>query len=591
MRGDESPCCEPLFWVYLSISVSLVLFAGVTSGLAIGLLSFKQVDLEVLIKAGRPHAQRNAAKILPLVRNEHLVLCTLLVGKSLAMEALPIFMDTIFPVWVAILFSVFLVLAFAEIIPQAVCSRYGLIIGAKLSALVQLLVLLFFPIAYPISKLLDFILGKQHSVLLRRAEIKTLVALHSNEVSFLSHKFFLFWNLNEGFELKTLHARKRCGNLQAHAFLVHSEAGKGGELSHHETSIIAGALDLTQKTSKDVMTPISETFALDINSTLNLETMGLIASKGHSRIPIYSGDPKNIIGLILVKNLIFCHPEDETPVKYVTLRRMPRVYDNWPLYEILNQFLNGQSHMAVVVKCKDAENNAEGDSGVHDMNEKLDQKQSWKRGLVLPLVQEEHLSTSTETSPLYSSEMEIQSATLKNVMERDKNFRAQSREREGRGGNISLIDMEAQPSSFLDEEVIGIITLEDVMEALLQENILDETDAYMDVHNKIKIRPLNSKSSLSRPARVASFSHLQWRNSEPYPFSANPQALCSQSFGHIKTPLRRSASTLTCSRSGKSLPSSPTAPASPFPTLLTSHRRHRLSRVSYENLQLPSDVP
>ncbi|PON96970.1 hypothetical protein TorRG33x02_073490 [Trema orientale] len=365
-----------------------------------GLLSFKQVDLEVLIKAGKPHAQRNA---------------------------------------------VFLVLAFAEIIPEAVCSRYGLSIGAKLSALVQLLVLLFFPITYPISKILDFILGKEHSVLLRRAELKTLVALHSNE------------------------------------------AGKGGELSHHETSIIAGALDLTQKTAKDVMTPISETFALDINSTLNLYMffISFLILRQVQRIMVHV--------YLQVKNLIFCHPEDETPVKYMTLRRMPRVYDNWPLYEIINQFLNGQSHMAVVVKCKDAENNAEGDSGVHDMNEKLDQKQSSKKGLVFPLVQEEHLSTYTETSPLYSREMQIQSATLKNVMERDKNFRAQSREREGRGGNISLINMEAQPSSFLDEEVIGIINLEDVMEALLQENILDETDAYVDVHNKIKSDPLIQK--------------------------------------------------------------------------------------------------
>lgn len=30
--------------------------------------------------------------------------------------------------------------------------------------------------------MLDFILGKEHSVLLRRAELKTLVTLYSNEV-------------------------------------------------------------------------------------------------------------------------------------------------------------------------------------------------------------------------------------------------------------------------------------------------------------------------------------------------------------------------------------------------------------------------
>lgn len=94
--------------------------------------------------------------------------------------------------------------------------------------------------------------------------------------------------------------------------------------------IIGGALNLTQKTVKDAMTPISETFALDINYKLDMyvphfnlqlvftslflskimvffvlrHTIGLIMSKGHSRIPIYSGSRTNIIGVILVSNSV-----------------------------------------------------------------------------------------------------------------------------------------------------------------------------------------------------------------------------------------------------------------------------------------------
>ena len=52
--------------------------------------------------------------------------------------------------------------------------------------------------------------------------------------------------------------------------IVHPQAGKGGELSHHETTIIGGALDLTQKTAEDAMTPMSETFSVDINSKLDM---------------------------------------------------------------------------------------------------------------------------------------------------------------------------------------------------------------------------------------------------------------------------------------------------------------------------------
>nr|DAD47088.1 TPA_asm: hypothetical protein HUJ06_017025 [Nelumbo nucifera] len=261
MAANDERCCRPMFWVYLIICGALVAFAGLMSGLTLGLMSLSRLNLEVLVKAGQPQDRKNAGKILPVVKNQHLLLCTLLICNALAMEALPVFLDALIPAWGAILVSVTLVLSFGEIIPQAVCSRYGLRVGAKMVMLVRLLLLVFFPISYPISKILDFLLGKESSTLLRRAELKTFVHMHGNE------------------------------------------EGRGGELTRDETTIISGALDLTQKTAKDPMTPISETFSLDITAKLDKHTMGLITSKGHSRVPIYSGSPSNIIGLILVTSI------------------------------------------------------------------------------------------------------------------------------------------------------------------------------------------------------------------------------------------------------------------------------------------------
>ncbi|KAK4837438.1 hypothetical protein QYF36_005500 [Acer negundo] len=76
------------------------------------------------------------------------------------------------------------------------------------------------------------------------------------------------------------------------------EDWKGGELTHDETTIITEALDMTQKTAEDAMTPLSNVFSIDINS------------------------------------------------------RLDGVHDHLPLYDILNQFQKGHGHMAVVVKCK-----------------------------------------------------------------------------------------------------------------------------------------------------------------------------------------------------------------------------------------------
>ncbi|XP_057976960.1 DUF21 domain-containing protein At2g14520-like isoform X3 [Malania oleifera] len=304
----EYRCCGSEFFIYIAIIVLLVLFAGLMSGLTLGLMSMSLVDLEVLTNSGTPKDRKHAAKILPVVKNQHLLLCTLLICNAAAMEALPIFLDGLVSAWGAILISVTLILLFGEIIPQSVCSRHGLAVGAAVAPVVRMLVWICYPVAYPISKLLDFLLGHGHVALFRRAELKTLVNLHGNE------------------------------------------AGKGGELTRDETTIIAGALELTEKMASDAMTPISETFALDINAKLDRELMGLILEKGHSRLPVFYEQPRNIIGLVLVKNLLTIYPENEVPVKSVTIRKIPKVSETLPLYDILNEFQKGHSHMAVVVR-------------------------------------------------------------------------------------------------------------------------------------------------------------------------------------------------------------------------------------------------
>lgn len=60
MAASDVPCCEPMFWIYLVICIALVCFAGLMSGLTLGLMSLSLVDLEVLVKAGQPQDRRNA---------------------------------------------------------------------------------------------------------------------------------------------------------------------------------------------------------------------------------------------------------------------------------------------------------------------------------------------------------------------------------------------------------------------------------------------------------------------------------------------------------------------------------------------------
>lgn len=414
-EDKDIPCCGTKFSLYVVIIVGLVGFAGVMAGLTLGLMSLGLVDLEVLIRSGRPQDRAHAAKIFPVVKNQHFLLCTLLIGNSLAMEALPIFLDKLVPPWAAILISVTLILMFGEILPQAICTRYGLVVGATMAPFVRVLLLIFYPIAYPISKVLDWMLGKGHTALLRRAELKTFVNFHGNE------------------------------------------AGKGGDLTHDETTIITGALELTEKTAKDAMTLISKAFSLDLDATLNLETLNSIMTMGHSRVPVYYRDQMNIIGLILVKNLLGVDPDEGVPLRKMIIRKIPRVSENMPLYDILNEFQKGHSHIAVVYK---------------DLYETKGRPTA---GSATDLQQE----MKDVCTPLMKNDGGKQAKKVPGVTTFKRH----------RGCSFCILDVENTPlPEFPPNEVaVGVITMEDVIEELLKEEILDETDEYVNIHNRIKV--------------------------------------------------------------------------------------------------------
>ncbi|KAI3993258.1 hypothetical protein MKX01_010001 [Papaver californicum] len=411
LRGNEVEFGSFWWFTCLGISCFLVIFAGIMSGLTLGLMSLGLVELEILHRSGTPTEKKQAAAILPVVQNQHRLLVTLLLCNACAMEALPIFLDKMFNPIVAIVLSVTFVLFFGEVIPQAICTRYGLAVGANLVWLVRILKIICTPIAYPIAKVLDCVLG-HNDALFPRAQLKALVSMHGQA------------------------------------------AGKGGELTHDETTIIAGALDLTEKTAEEAMTPIDSTFSLDLDSKLDWETIAKILARGHSRVPVYSGNPRNIIGLLLVKSLLTVRAETELPVSAIAIRRIPRVPSDMPLYDILNEFQKGGSHMAAVVKSKGASTN--------------------------------YVAALKLTTPLLPRQDEESENTIIDI-EKIPNSSGTQSHISFQQNDVTTYRLPSSIEDTEDGDVIGIITLEDVFEELLQEEIVDETDEYVDVHKRIRV--------------------------------------------------------------------------------------------------------
>ena len=120
------------FWIKIIVILLLVTIGGLFAGLTIGLMSLDNNMIEVLKHSDDPEKRYHAAKIEPVRRNGHLLLCTLLLGNTIINESLPIIFDQVFSGGVlAVAVSTILILIFGEIIPQAACSKYGLKVGSS----------------------------------------------------------------------------------------------------------------------------------------------------------------------------------------------------------------------------------------------------------------------------------------------------------------------------------------------------------------------------------------------------------------------------------------------------------------------------
>ncbi|KAI6244498.1 hypothetical protein HI914_07372 [Erysiphe necator] len=309
-NADESTEEELSLWLYLVIAAVLVLAGGAFAGLTIALMGQDSVYLQVIATSGEGKQQRHAKSVHNLLqKGKHWVLVTLLLSNVIVNETLPIVLDrSLGGGWPAVLGSTVLIVIFGEVIPQSVCVRYGLSIGAFMAPFVLALMWTLAPIAWPIAKLLDKLLGKDHGTVYKKSGLKTLVTLH-----------------------KTL------------------GSSPTERLNQDEVTIISAVLDLKEKAVSDIMTPIEDVFTMSEDTILNEETMNTILSAGYSRIPIYErGNPNNFVGMLLVKILITYDPEDCKRVGEFALATLPETRPETSCLDIVNFFQEGKSHMVLV---------------------------------------------------------------------------------------------------------------------------------------------------------------------------------------------------------------------------------------------------
>jgi len=191
-----------------------------------------------------------AKKILPLRSTGNLLLCTLLLGNTLVNALIAILLADMTSGTIGAIATTLLIVLFGEIGPQAACSRYSLQIGAAATPVVWFFVVLMFPFAYPISKVLDYLLGGEVAAAYQRSELVSLIKLNVEDA--------------------------------AHA----KESG----LTANDGKLLTGALIYKEKLVHETMTPMAQVFSLSDDALLDWNTIELMLTRGHSRVPVFKSD-------------------------------------------------------------------------------------------------------------------------------------------------------------------------------------------------------------------------------------------------------------------------------------------------------------
>lgn len=120
-----------------------------------------------------------------------------------------------------------------------------------------------------------------------------------------------------------------------------------GDTTQEEHKILRGIVSFGNTDTKQVMLPRIDIFALNVEMKF-LEVLEEIKKNGYSRVPVYSENIDNVVGVLYVKDLL---PYlDRKVFNWATLVREPYyVPENKKLDDLLLEFQEKKNHLAIVV--------------------------------------------------------------------------------------------------------------------------------------------------------------------------------------------------------------------------------------------------
>lgn len=262
---------------YIHVFIQLVIliaFAAIFSGLNISLMALSVPDLKRKAALGNARAKR----VLPLRINAHMSLAAVLFANVAVVSASSLLLEHHFNGWIAGIVTTILMVVFGEVLPQAIFVKKALTFCAWFAPLIHLVGIITYPISKPLALLLDRLIGEEGQHLHTRAELGMLIGEH--------------------------------------------KIGDESELDEDEVEIIQSALQLSEKTVKDIMRPIKEVYWLKQDSILDAKTVDQITQNGYSRVPVFDKKLTQCYGVLLMKDMVdIDFDEHPIPVTHFALHK------------------------------------------------------------------------------------------------------------------------------------------------------------------------------------------------------------------------------------------------------------------------------
>ncbi|KAA6382098.1 MAG: putative cNMP binding protein [Streblomastix strix] len=158
----------------------LLLMSAIFTGLNLGLIALDKTRMQILSDLGN-ETDKKRVKNMRVRKHGNALLCTLLIGDMASDILISLILNTMNSPIVTFFISTFILVIFGEIIPEAICSRYGLAVGAALWWVVFIFMIILAPLVFPMGWMLDCILGEELGNTYDRKQLKKLIEIHTKE--------------------------------------------------------------------------------------------------------------------------------------------------------------------------------------------------------------------------------------------------------------------------------------------------------------------------------------------------------------------------------------------------------------------------